>query len=276
MQGNAPSSLSRALENVQRQLKSGKTRKGIDLDKIPGKRKKLEEEKAAILDKMQKAKDKHHDERMAAIKEHTTEVGDKTTQDVNKHTTSETDRMILAVESLVPVKMKPKQGQVRMAAELAGPLTGVSVLNSILRDEGLECKGTKTDKAELLVERIPVDRLVQLVEEHKGMIISAKPKAEPKAKAKAKASQPSKKKSDKDDDQSPPKRRSVMSMLVQPPKPASEQPPKPESDSNGDSSSGETMPDITDVEVTSASVPLGGRSDSDSDNDNDSDSEVET
>ena len=69
-----------------------------------------------------------------------------------------------------------------------------------------------------------------------------------------------------------------MSMLVQP-KPASEQtedpvapPYQPESDSNGDSSFDEAMPDLTDMEVTSGNAPvlLGGLSDSDSD------SEVET
>ena len=95
--------MSSDLGNINRQLTSGKTRKGRDLNTIPGKREKLEEEKAAILAKMQEAKDKRHDDRMTAIKEHTAEVGEKTIKDVNSHTTSETDRVIKAVASLVQV-----------------------------------------------------------------------------------------------------------------------------------------------------------------------------
>ena len=57
-QGGLTSSLSCALNNVQRQLNSGKIRSGKDLETIPGKREKLEEEKATILAQMQEVKDK--------------------------------------------------------------------------------------------------------------------------------------------------------------------------------------------------------------------------
>ena len=86
--------LTNDLANINRQLKSWRTRKGHDLNEIPGKREKLEEEKAAILAKMQEAKDKRHDDRMNAINSHATEVGEKTTADVNAFTESETNRSI--------------------------------------------------------------------------------------------------------------------------------------------------------------------------------------
>ena len=94
-QGGATSALSRKLATVAQQLRTGKTRKSKDLDKIaddPNKRGKIEKEKAAILAKMAEAKDKRHDERMTAIKEHTTSIGEKTTNDVNVHTTAEANR----------------------------------------------------------------------------------------------------------------------------------------------------------------------------------------
>jgi hypothetical protein len=74
-----------------------------------------------------------------------------------------------------------------MAAVMAGPSTAVRVLNSILSDEGIECKGTKTDKADVLANTIPVDKLVKLLEEHKNCAMS-KPKAKAKPKADSKAS----------------------------------------------------------------------------------------
>ena len=100
-QGGETSKLSSHLSKINRQLMSGKTIKGIDLDKIPNKREKLEEEKAAILAKMQEAKDRRHDGRMTAIMEHATAVGEKTTKDVNSHSTAQSDRVISAVTSLV-------------------------------------------------------------------------------------------------------------------------------------------------------------------------------
>jgi hypothetical protein len=64
-----------------------------------------------------------------------------------------------------------------MAAVMAGPSTAVKVLNSILSDQGIECKGTKTDKAEFLANTIPVHRLAKLLEEHKNVAIANKPAA---------------------------------------------------------------------------------------------------
>ena len=52
-QGCATSKLSCDLYHINVQLRSGKTRKGEALDEIPGEREKLEEEKLAILVKMQ-------------------------------------------------------------------------------------------------------------------------------------------------------------------------------------------------------------------------------
>ena len=72
------------MNNINRQLKSGRSLIGKEL--TPEKVEKLEEEKATILAKMQDAKDKRHDDRMNAIRQHTAEVGKKTTQDVNDHT----------------------------------------------------------------------------------------------------------------------------------------------------------------------------------------------
>ena len=73
-QGGATSKLSCDLYHINVQLRSGKTRKGKALEEIPGEREKLEEEKLAILAKMQEAKDNRHDERMGAIKDHTSKV----------------------------------------------------------------------------------------------------------------------------------------------------------------------------------------------------------
>ena len=185
-QGGDTSSLSRALDNVQRQLKSGKTRKGTDLDKIPRKREQLEEEKAAILAKMQEAKDKRHDERMNAINSHTTEVGKQTTRDVNSHTTAQANRVIDVVKSLVPVHMRANPTQTEMAPRMASPAVTPGVLNVILEDRGIITSGTKAEKAAILAEKVPVHRLLALQAEHAGLA-KAKPKAKSKAKAKAKA-----------------------------------------------------------------------------------------
>jgi len=89
-----PSKLSTQLYLINRQIKSGKTRKGKDLDTIPGKREQLEEEKVAILTQMQEAKDKRHDERMNSIKEHATGVGEKTTADVIAYVNKKVDPLL--------------------------------------------------------------------------------------------------------------------------------------------------------------------------------------
>ena len=67
-----------------------------------------------------------------------------------------------------------------MAAKLASSTT-VSVLNSILIDEGLWIKGTKEEKAALLADAVPVHRLLALKAEKAGVV-------KPKSKAKAESS----------------------------------------------------------------------------------------
>ena len=147
--------MSSDLGNINRQLTSGKTRKGKDLNTIPGKREKLEEEKAAILAKMQEVKEKRHDERMTAIQEHTAEVGEKTIKDVNLHTTAESNRVIEAVRSLVEANTQPPPDKIQMAAKLASTSTTVGILNSILAHEGIAAKGTKEEKAAYLADSVP-------------------------------------------------------------------------------------------------------------------------
>jgi hypothetical protein len=178
------SKFSCSLNNINRQLRSGKTRDGKDLDKIPGKREKLEEDKGAILAKMQEAKDKRRDDRMTAITKHTTDVGEKTTKDVNSHTTAESDRVIQAVTSLVQANTQSNPDKIQMAAKLASSSTTVSVLNSILIDEGLSIKGTKEEKAALLADAVPVHRLLALKAEKAGVV---KPKSKAKAENSTKA-----------------------------------------------------------------------------------------
>ena len=119
---------------------------------------------------------------------------DKKAKEINSHTSSEADRIIAAtataVLEVIGKHTQPNPGQTRMAAVMAGPSTAVKVLNSILSDEGIECKGTKTDKADVLANTIPVHRLVKLLEEHKNCAMS-KAKPEVKSEAKAEAVEPS-------------------------------------------------------------------------------------
>ena len=141
---------------------------------------------------MQEAKDKRHDERMDAINDHVTEVGKNTTVNVNVHTTSESNRVIKetvnSVLSAIQQNTQALPTQIEMGTKLAGPSTTVSVLNSILVDEGMLCKGTKAEKAAILAGSVPVTKLVALLAEHAGMSSrTATPKATPKAKPKAKA-----------------------------------------------------------------------------------------
>ena len=118
-----------------------------------------------------------------ALFEKMKEEFDKKAKDINLHTSSEADRIIAAtataVLEVIGKNTQPNPGQTRMAAVMAGPSTAVKVLNSILSDQGIECKGTKTDKAEFLANTIPVHRLAKLLEEHKNC--AAKPKVDSKA-----------------------------------------------------------------------------------------------
>ena len=173
--GGETSKFSCDLNKINRQLKSGKTLRGIDLDKTPGKREKLEEEKAAILAKMQEAKDRRHDERMKAIMEHTAAIGEKTTKDVNSHSTAESDRVISAVTSLVRSNTQPNPDQTRMAAKLASSSTTASVLNSILTAEGMSTKGTKEEKAALLATSVPVHKLLAMTAERAPALAVPRP-----------------------------------------------------------------------------------------------------
>ena len=121
-QGGDTSKISCSLNNVNRQLRSGKTRDGKDLDKIPGKREKLDEVKGAILAKTQEVKDRRHDDRMTAITKHTTDVGEKTTKDVNSHTTAESYRVMQAVTSLVQANTQPSPD--KLGTHLLDPTPG--------------------------------------------------------------------------------------------------------------------------------------------------------
>ena len=116
-----------------------------------------------------------------ALFEKMKEEFDKKAKDINLHTSSEADRIIAAtataVLEVIGKNTQPNPGQTRMAAVMAGPSTAVKVLNSILSDQGIECKGTKTDKAEFLANTIPVHRLAKLLEEHKNFAIANKPAA---------------------------------------------------------------------------------------------------
>ena len=87
-QGGATSKLSCDLYHINVQLRSGETRKGKALEEIPGEREKLEEERLAILAKMQEAKDNRHDERMGAIKDHTSKVVAENVADLKSHITT--------------------------------------------------------------------------------------------------------------------------------------------------------------------------------------------
>jgi len=87
-QGGATSKLSCDSYHINMQWRSGKTRKGKALEEIPGEREKLEEEKLAILAKMQEAKDNRHDERMGAIKDHTSKVVAENAADLKSHITT--------------------------------------------------------------------------------------------------------------------------------------------------------------------------------------------
>ena len=79
-QGGVTSKLSKDLSNIQCQLRSGKTIKGKDL--TPETKEKLEQKKAAILEKMTAEKEARHDERMKAINDHTTEVVNKVAEKI--------------------------------------------------------------------------------------------------------------------------------------------------------------------------------------------------
>ena len=52
---------------------------------------------------------------------------------------------------------------------MASPSTAVRVLTSILRDEGLVCKGTQSGKAIYLANETPVYRLTSRLQEHTNL-----------------------------------------------------------------------------------------------------------
>lgn len=90
------------------------------------------------------------------------------------HTTSESNRIIkettAAVLNVIGQNTQPLPDQIQIATRMAGPSTAVRVLNSILRSEGLQCKGTKSDKAAFLARNIPTHELLQLLDEHRSSI----------------------------------------------------------------------------------------------------------
>ena len=74
---------------------------------------------------------------------------EKKTNKINSHTSSEADRVIRETAGQVMLAVKqntqPLPGQVAMAAKLASSAVKVCVLNSILEDKGITCKGVKAD-----------------------------------------------------------------------------------------------------------------------------------
>ena len=109
---------------------------------------------------------------------------------IMSHTTTEADRIIEETASRVletigrHTQVLPEQ--IDMATKLAGPSTTVGVLNSIITNEGMECKGTKAEKAAALAREVPVHKLVSLLAEHGGS--KAVPTGSAKGQAKAKPS----------------------------------------------------------------------------------------
>ena len=97
---------------------------------------------------------------------------------VNAHTSTEADRIIEETTSRVLETIgqhtQALPEQIDMATRLAGPTTAASVLNSILLDIEMNCKGTKADKAALLARKVPVDKLVALLAKHGGRTAKAK------------------------------------------------------------------------------------------------------
>ena len=84
-QGGVTKKMSVDLYDINKQLKSGRTRKGKYL--TVGVRVALEEQRLAILARMQEAKDAQHDERMNAIKNHTSRVGAANVAELKSHMT---------------------------------------------------------------------------------------------------------------------------------------------------------------------------------------------
>ena len=110
---------------------------------------------------------------------------DKQTKQINAHTSTQADRIIKETTSRVAETIgqhtQPLPEQIGMAARLASTATAVGVLNIILVEKELTCKGTKAEKAALLARDVPVHELLDLLAKHGGT------KAKGKAKARAKA-----------------------------------------------------------------------------------------
>ena len=83
-QGGDTSTLSKRKLYLLSQLRSGKTAKGKDIDKIEGKREELEKEVEVIVEKMKAEKEARHDERMETIMNHTTKVANDTAETIKK------------------------------------------------------------------------------------------------------------------------------------------------------------------------------------------------
>ena len=103
----------------------------------------------------------------------------KQTNQINSHTTTEADRIIeetsRRVLETIGQRTQPLPDQITMAAKLSSQSTAVRVLDSILLDEGLECKGTKAEKAAVLAQSVPIHQLVDLLAEHAGTSMRASP-----------------------------------------------------------------------------------------------------
>ena len=101
--GGATNKWSQNLYDINRQLRSGKTIKGKDL--TLEKKEELEQKKAAILEKMTAEKEARHHERMRAINDHTTEVGNEIVKQVG-------DKMDEKLASINALLVTPGNGNI--------------------------------------------------------------------------------------------------------------------------------------------------------------------
>ena len=127
--GGATSKWSQNLYDINRQLRSGKTIKGKDL--TLEKKEELEQKKAAILEKMTAEKEARHDERMKAINDHTTEVGNEIVKQVG-------DKMDEKLASINALLVTPGNGN--LDEQIAAKQNQVKLLQTQITSARVEKK----------------------------------------------------------------------------------------------------------------------------------------
>jgi len=177
-QGGDTSKLSLDLCLINKQLRTGKSRKGVDLEKIPGKREKLQEQKAAIVAKMEEAKQARHDERMDAINAHTTGVGENVKSCI-KQELAPIKKDVAAIAQVLTAssntidkiceyheKVPPSNPDDLDLMERVLNKFKVRRMNAILQQFNVERPdGVKREgKAALIVKNIPREELLKLLE----------------------------------------------------------------------------------------------------------------